>query len=1123
MNNSLRDYIKILDKYKIPYVSIDLSYDTTNNCKKALHPTGWQKTTFNQRKFNPAKNAIMQIMGENSGVVVIDIDGINNHTNQKFIQLCTQHSKFYNKTKKGYHFFFKWESHLPPAFNVKYKDDPENSGLDFKSTGGGLYYGSYTINNTIIKYENIIHDDILPIPKIILDELNIINNKSNNPKQRKSSNYPHKIINTTTAFPNSIIVDIITLDKLLQCFPPETYTTYNNWFRICYLIKHTNHTPAAFQLFYKYSRSVSQYANISEQECLDKWNKIPFHPTFNFQILLHLARQANHNLFKTIKLPWIDYTDNTLYTPITINSQYINYHTISPYLTNSNPSTDYNTSNTPTILAIKSPYGTGKTQFLANYFNTIATTDSTSNTNPTNILFITSRVSLSYSLLNSFPEFKHYQDKTIDITTQSKLIIQLDSIYKLTTHNSPNKNTIYLGEQENDIIQFLLSHNIHDINPDPDINPNPNINPNHHINTNPDTKLHTKYDIIALDELESLLYHLSFNKLDTNRIFNLLFHICSNASTIIAMDGDFGNRSYIFLKALAQQNKLPTVIHNQYQPPNKHFIFTNNFKSFEQLIDTDLADNLNIVIISMTVKHSEYFYSRIKDKYTTILHNSIQNDRSTLSNINNTWDKTQCLIYTSTIQEGCDFNKTHFHKSYIILSNKSTTPRSLMQMTSRIRKYHNNTTHIYTNGLPFLEFQYPYQLSEVKQYMTSQINTAISNNTNTHRTSNTTTISYSHQQPPPNLLHDILSYNELETLNRNYFITILCELLRSKGHTYEYQRTQKISKPRLANNIYQEIADADNITNDREYQSIIELIKQPNTNAINQRNGYYAIKKYLIAKIWELDIETLITDDIKRWHPKTNKLLNYKFFIQYIQQPNLTNFKHICLANKIKHIQDILLRFNIRHQDDFIYSIDCGTSKQGRTQNLRNNPNLLTTIQYKEITTYIKNTLLTNREFRMLFNLTKLETDISDRKLLEIIKRIINEFGFNILYSRTNVKTKIDGQWTQKIINKYLIDLDEEILDLFNRTSRTFLDDLIDIDDTIYFNDAHDAELENEDEPEEQEIEPTDNKETDNPGNANSDSETDDYNIANIEDNENYSNLNSDNETNEQEIEEVDM
>ena len=100
-----------------------------------------------------------------------------------------KHCKFFNKTKKGYHFFFQYSDIFPKSQSIKYINDPTNPGtrsvsglapgLDLKSNGGCVYYGSYYIGDSLIKYENQMATDIVPIPTILIKELQQLFDKSN--------------------------------------------------------------------------------------------------------------------------------------------------------------------------------------------------------------------------------------------------------------------------------------------------------------------------------------------------------------------------------------------------------------------------------------------------------------------------------------------------------------------------------------------------------------------------------------------------------------------------------------------------------------------------------------------------------------------------------------------------------------------------------------------------------------------------------------------------------------------------------------------------------------------------------------------------------------------------------
>jgi hypothetical protein len=241
-----------------------------------------------------------------------------------------------------------------------------------------------------------------------------------------------------------------------------------------------------------------------------------------------------------------------------------------------------------------------------------------------------------------------------------------------------------------------------------------------------------------------------------------------------------------------------------------------------------------------------------------------------------------------------------------------------MQMCNRVREYSNNEVMAYTNNVPFYEFQIPYQFDEVK-------NTAFRQMMTPNGTLNT--------------LDTILCYNETETLNKEYFITILTQLLISKGHTYEYKRLENASHTKMKCDIHQEIAAADNIITEEDYLFLLRELRSTTITAEDMRTYYCMVKKYIVSKVWGINIKAIDKDDIKTYLPKITKLSNYKYFITFLGNQNKTSFKNVKLEKKINYVKDILRRFKITHQEDFEFSIDCGIGKEGRAVNKKENPN----------------------------------------------------------------------------------------------------------------------------------------------------------------------------------------
>ena len=113
-------------------------------------------------------------------------------------------------------------------------------------------------------------------------------------------------------------------------------------------------------------------------------------------------------------------------------------------------------------------------------------------------MYVSYRQTLSLNIEGTFPEFYNYMNGTSDIHTKNKVIIQLDSLNKLGNFS-----------------EFTL------------------------------------YDLIIMDEIESLLFHLSSKTLqERTTICDLLDQFIKGAPWIVAMDADFGQRSFDFLSGI---------------------------------------------------------------------------------------------------------------------------------------------------------------------------------------------------------------------------------------------------------------------------------------------------------------------------------------------------------------------------------------------------------------------------------------------------------------------------------------------------------------------------------------------------------------------------------------------
>jgi nucleoside-triphosphatase THEP1 len=308
---------------------------------------------------------------------------------------------------------------------------------------------------------------------------------------------------------------------------------------------------------------------------------------------------------------------------------------------------------TPSIksLNIKSPYGTGKTQLLKKII---------SDYNPQKVLWLSYRITLTNDILFNFTKlgFKSYQDG--DYNTD-RLIIQLESLVKLE-----NNNDLFIDELESIV---------------------------------------PSYDLIVIDEIESILNHFSSDTFNgkSRIIFEYLENIIKASNKVISLDGDLNNRSYQFLQTLGDG----IYLENTCKINDKTLHLTEKEINFQTDMFKQLNDNNKVVICSMSSADASKYDIMLKEKYPDkqiYLYTGKSDDcmkKHHLSNVTEHWSKADVVIYSPTIEAGVNFDvPDHFNKIYGILSCQSTSQRAFFQMLSRIRKVSdkqimvlNNITH----------------------------------------------------------------------------------------------------------------------------------------------------------------------------------------------------------------------------------------------------------------------------------------------------------------------------------------------------------------------------------------------------------------------------------------------
>jgi hypothetical protein len=403
------------------------------------------------------------------------------------------------------------------------------------------------------------------------------------------------------------------------------------------------------------------------------------------------------------------------------------------------------------------------------------------------------------------------------------------------------------------------------------------------------------YDLVIIDEIESVLAHFkSPTVTDKEDTFDLLSAICANSNKILALDGDYHNRSYDFISGFGPN----IVLENTIKKDKSHYIFTNNLPNFEKELEQDLVNGKNIVLISMSSTLGEKYENKLKDRFKCKLHCSKSNDedKKFLVDVEKYWNNFQIVIYSPFIEAGIDFNIPHFYKKYVILSSNSCSQRALCQMIGRVRQTENNVIKVFLNGLPFKEKANFYTYEEIKQYVFEMHRKYLTPQIIKNDKTGKYIKRYNSKQYTQLIIH-----NELEAKNKTsyYFVPLFLQMIKDKGCTYELcsdeleDNTTKNKKKVDTIDFHKgDILEAEDINYDK-YEEYIKN-QQKNIATTDQK---LAIEKYLYKRYFKV------------------KDVNEEFLNKYFRKIHVLHNIRLLFGKKNLEVYDGFDQFEIKRID----------------------------------------------------------------------------------------------------------------------------------------------------------------------------------------------------------------
>ena len=234
-------------------------------------------------------------------------------------------------------------------------------------------------------------------------------------------------------------------------------------------------------------------------------------------------------------------------------------------------------------------------------------------------------------------------------------------------------------------------------------------------------KLNSAPDLLILDECISLLSQLS-SPLHKERLYmnHSAFEGCiKTAKQIVCLDADLHDqRLFEMLKAYRPKDKILF----QYNTKKKQGVTAYEYNSkygCEEQLRKEIKEEKNIFIVVGSIEHGKRLIEDMLKEVRYKFYNAETSDDE-FQNVlvNEEWTKYQVVMITSTITNGVDFHKLHFHKSFVFGNSSTTHVRDFKQMIGRVRHLKEKELHYFNDCISYtLPITFENVKNEIEGYL----------------------------------------------------------------------------------------------------------------------------------------------------------------------------------------------------------------------------------------------------------------------------------------------------------------------------------------------------------------------------------------------------------------------
>jgi hypothetical protein len=216
-----------------------------------------------------------------------------------------------------------------------------------------------------------------------------------------------------------------------------------------------------------------------------------------------------------------------------------------------------------------------------------------------------------------------------------------------------------------------------------------------------------RYDLVVLDEVESLLNNVTSAVTNKNRLkinASIFKGLVSASTKVVAMDADLSNKTVRFFRDTLNDASQITLSINEHPGLPRDLVLYHQLAEWIAQIEDAVAAGKRIVVVTGSKKAADMHVIPLLEKaaangqFRFTYYHAKCDDALTrdFENLSDAWSKLDAVVFTPKVTVGADFSvRDHFDCIFAYGEALSVVPRTLLQMCGRCRHPKNKAIHAF--------------------------------------------------------------------------------------------------------------------------------------------------------------------------------------------------------------------------------------------------------------------------------------------------------------------------------------------------------------------------------------------------------------------------------------------